>query len=229
VVDLVPAVTNLSPTAASAGTSLTISGHNFSGAAGRLTVWFGTNQVPVSTFIDDSHVTAVVPPGSGTVDVRVQSGIGNANLPENYTSPIWGYGLSAISAADRFTYQQLDPFHAWLASYGLPSDGSAAYVDSDGDGMNNSQEYLAGTNPTNASSIFKITSAQAISSTQLVVRWSSVSNRLYDVLRTTNLATGAGAFLPVRGATNLAGNPPENTWTDSVSSAAAFYRLSVHQ
>jgi hypothetical protein len=66
---------------------------------------------------------------------------------------------------------------------------------------------------------------------QFVLRWLSVSNRLYDVLRATNPAAGPGAFLPVPGATNLPGTPPQNTWTNSVSpaSARAFYRLSVHQ
>jgi hypothetical protein len=140
--------------------------------------------------------------------------------------------LSVTSAVTRFTFQAPpDPFHSWLASYGLPSDGSADYLDSDNDGLNNSQEYLAGTNPTNTSSVFKITSVQLISGPQFVVQWSSVSNRLYDVLRATNLATGASAFVALAGATNLPGAPPENLWTDSVSSAAApaFYRLRVHQ
>jgi hypothetical protein len=230
VVDLSPAVTSVSPTQAIAGTSVTITGRNFSGAAGRLSVWFGTNQVP-ATPTDDAHVAAPAPSGSGTVDVQVQSGVGNANSAANYTSPIWGYGLSVTSIVDQFTFQTLDAFHTWLASYGLPSNGSADYLDSDNDGMNNWQEYLAGTNPTNASSVFKITSAQAVSGTQLVVRWSSVSNRLYDVTRATNLVTGIGAFVPVPGATNLAPTPPVNTWTDSVSgaSAPAFYRLRVHQ
>jgi hypothetical protein len=135
------------------------------------------------------------------------------------------------SAVARFTYQSLDPFHAWLASYGLPSDGSADYLDSDGDGMNNWQEYLAGTNPTNANSVFKISSAQVTPGGQFVLRWLSVSNRLYDVMRGTNLASGAAAFLPLSGATNLTGTPPQNTWTGSVStaSARAFYRLTAHQ
>jgi hypothetical protein len=227
VVDLTPAVTNVSPAQGPAGTSVTIAGCNFSGAAGRLSILFGTNQVP-ATFIDDAHVTAVAPTGSGTVDVRVQSGIGNANSTANYTAPIWGYGLSATSSVARFTYQASDPFHTWLASYGLPSGGSADYLDSDGDGMNNWQEYMAGTNPTNISSVFKITSSQMISSTQFVVRWSSVSNRLYEVLRATDLAVGASAFLPLPGATNLVGNPPVNSWTDSVS-RPSFYRVSAHQ
>ena len=117
------------------------------------------------------------------------------------------------SSVARFTYQSLDPFHAWLASYGLPSDGSADYVDSDGDGLNNWQEYLAGTIPTNASSVFRITGGQVQAGGQFVVHWLSVSNRLYDVMRSTNLAAGTSAFAPVPGATNLTGTPPQNTWT----------------
>ncbi len=228
VVTLGPAVTALTPTQGVAGTSVTINGRNFSGAAGRLSVWFGTNQVS-ATVADDAHVTAIAPAGSGSVDVRVQSDVGNANSSANYTSPIWGYGLSVTSSVDRFAFQTLDAFHAWLASYGLPTDGSADYLDSDSDGMNNFQEYLAGTNPTNAGSVCRITSAQMIFSTQFVVHWSGVSNRLYDVSRATNLAVGAGAFLS--SATNLVGTPPENIWTDSVNSAAtpAFYRIKVHQ
>jgi hypothetical protein len=124
VVDLSPAVTNVSPAQAAAGASVTISGRNYSGAAGRLSVWFGTNEVP-ATLNDDAHLSAIAPSGSGTVDVLVQSGLTNAKSSANYTSPIWGYGLSVTSSVARFTYQSLAPFHNWLASYGLPSDGSA--------------------------------------------------------------------------------------------------------
>jgi hypothetical protein len=209
---------------------VTITGRNFSGAAGRLSVWFGTNQAP-ATPTDDAHVSALAPSGAGTVDVRVQSGLANANSSANYTSPIWGYGLSVTSSVARFTYQSLDPFHTWLASYGLPSDGSADYLDSDGDGLNNWQEYLAGTIPTNASSAFRITGGQMLPGGQFVVQWLSVSNRLYDVMRGTNVAAGASAFVPVPGATNLTGTPPQNSWTDSGNSTATqnFYRLAVHQ
>ncbi|HSU53081.1 MAG TPA: IPT/TIG domain-containing protein [Candidatus Dormibacteraeota bacterium] len=230
VVDLTPAITAVSPTQGVAGTSVAITGYNFSGAAGRLNVLFGTNQV-AATINDDAHLTALAPAGSGTVDVRVQSGITNANSTANYTKPIWGYGLSATSTVARFTFSALDPFHTWLGSYGLASNGSADYLDSDKDGMNNWQEYVAGTNPTNSNSVFKLVSGQMSSSTQFFLRWLSASNRLYDVMRATNLAAGTGAFVRIPGATNLISTPPQNTWTDSVSRASppGYYRVSVHQ
>src|SRR5262249_3035172 len=74
-VDLTPAVPGLSASTASPGSTVTVTGSNFSGAAGRLQVLFGGTPASNVTVLDDSHVTAVVPSGTGTVDVRVQSGV----------------------------------------------------------------------------------------------------------------------------------------------------------
>jgi hypothetical protein len=104
VVDLTPIVTGLSVSSAPAGTTVTVLGQNFSGAAGHLPVLFGNTPATSVTVIDDGHVSAVVPAGSGTVDVRVRSGVSDPNDPSNYTGGIFGYGVSATSAADRFTY-----------------------------------------------------------------------------------------------------------------------------
>src|SRR2546430_1468511 len=95
VVDLTPAVTGLSTPSGAAGTSLTVTGQNFAGAAGRLQVIFGGTPAASVTVVDDSHVVAVVPAGSGTADVRVQSGVTTGANPENFKSPIFGYGISA--------------------------------------------------------------------------------------------------------------------------------------
>jgi hypothetical protein len=103
-VDLTPAVTGLSAANGPAGTSVTVTGRNFSGAAGHLQVLFGNTPATSVTVVDDAHVTAVAPAGSGTVDVRVQSGVTVGADPENFTSPVFGYGVSAVTAADQFTY-----------------------------------------------------------------------------------------------------------------------------
>jgi hypothetical protein len=104
VVNLAPIVTGLSVSTGSAGATITVIGQNFSGAAGKLQVLFGQgNPATNVTVIDDSHVTAVVPPGSGTVDVQVQSGV-TEPYSENINNPVFGYGTSAVTTADQFTY-----------------------------------------------------------------------------------------------------------------------------
>jgi hypothetical protein len=107
VVDLTPQVTGLSANNGAAGNTITVSGQNFSGAAGHLMVFFGSNAASSVTYVDDGHLTAVVPNGSGTVNVQVQSGI-NANDPnnpqDNVNNPIFGYGISAVSSNAQFTY-----------------------------------------------------------------------------------------------------------------------------
>jgi hypothetical protein len=107
VVDLTPRVTGLSAASGAAGTTITVIGQNFSGAAGHLSVFFGATAATSVTFVDDSHLSVVVPNGSGTVHVTVQSGVNaiDPNNPnDNVNNPIFGYGTSATSAADQFTF-----------------------------------------------------------------------------------------------------------------------------
>jgi hypothetical protein len=110
VIDLTPRVTNLSVSNGPTGSTLTVIGRNFSGAAGHLTVFFGSTAATQVTVVDDSHLTVTVPFGSGTVDVRVQSGV-NATDPnnpaDNVNNPIFGYGTSATSTADLFTFNNV--------------------------------------------------------------------------------------------------------------------------
>src|SRR5262249_3157154 len=109
VVDLTPAVTGLSAQGGDAGTQVTVTGRNFSGAAGRLQVFFGNTPATSVAVIDDSHVVATAPAGSGTVDVRVQSGATTGANSSNLTSPVFGYGISLATPADQFTYGTAPP------------------------------------------------------------------------------------------------------------------------
>ena len=103
--NLTPVVTGLSATSGANGDTITVTGQNFSGAAGHLSVFFGTTAATSVTYVSDSQITVEVPTGTGTVDVTVQSGVNTGANPENATAPIWGYGVSAKSAADQFTFQ----------------------------------------------------------------------------------------------------------------------------
>src|SRR5208283_2075351 len=51
--------------------------------------------------------------------------------------------------------------YAWLQQYGLPTDGSADYADTDGTGQNNLFKYVAGLDPTNPASVFVLNVANA--------------------------------------------------------------------
>jgi hypothetical protein len=102
-VDLTPAVTGLSTHTGSTGSSLTITGYNFGGAAGRLQVSFGGTPATAVNVVDDSHVVVTVPNGTGTVNVIVQSGVTDTS-DYNANKPIFGYGVSANTPADDFTF-----------------------------------------------------------------------------------------------------------------------------
>ncbi len=115
--------------------------------------------------------------------------------------------------------------YAWLQQYGLPTDGSADTTDLDGDGMNNWQEWRAGTDPTNALSMLRLLTPMPVGP-DLVVRWESVSGRYYFLHRSTNLALPS-PFLPL--ATGIIGQARSTTYTDTNATGQDpyFYRVGV--
>ncbi len=103
----------------------------------------------------------------------------------------------------------------------LARDGSG---DLDGDGISDLNEYLAGTQPTNAASLFRIENLVWQAPTNLAITWSSVSNRHYSVLAATGSLTAA--YSPV--ATNLPATPPLNGINLTPPAAGpVFFRVSV--
>ena len=125
-----------------------------------------------------------------------------------------------------FEYKaSLSPFEAWMASYGLPSDGSADYLDSDGDGMNNWQEWRCGTDPTDPHSLLRLTLPSLVG-TDLVISWQSVAGVTYTLERCTNLLA-VPAFHSL--ATNIFGQSGITTYRDPTGPGLApvYYRVSV--
>jgi Concanavalin A-like lectin/glucanases superfamily/Immunoglobulin domain len=116
-------------------------------------------------------------------------------------------------------------FIAWLQQYGLLTDGSADYVDSDGDGMNNWQEWIAGTNPTNAVSVLEFSRISLVSGGVSLLWTNTTTGRSYFVQRSTS---PAAPFAPV--ATNLTGVSGSMSYADTNAPARgpAFYRVGVH-
>lgn len=107
----------------------------------------------------------------------------------------------------------------WMSGY-FGSDifsWPSPYVDSDGDGVSNKDEFLAGTNPNNANSVLKVRLQPTAQG--LFLNWNTQSGLMYQVWSTT--APG-GAWAKVGGPRFAAGT------VDSLyvgGSAAGFYRI----
>jgi len=65
----------------------------------------------------------------------------------------------------------------------MASDNSRAGDDADGDGASNFNEFLAGTDPLNAASVFKIVGATIANGADVVVNCSTVTSRTYQLQR----------------------------------------------
>ena len=115
--------------------------------------------------------------------------------------------------------------YAWLQQYGLPTDGSADFIDPDGDGMNNWQEWRCGTDPTNALSVL-IMLAPSNSAAGVIVPWQSVAGIVYYVQRATNF-TAQPVFSTVQ--SNILGQVGITTLEDTNAPVGApvFYRVGV--
>jgi len=110
---------------------------------------------------------------------------------------------------------------AWESSFGLnPGDRLDANLDSDGDGMSNYAEYIAGTNPTNSLSYLKIDSLTA--SVGATLTFEAASNKTYTVEFTDNLHE-----LPWLRLVNVLSRPSDRveTVTDNGYTTNRFYRL----
>jgi len=165
---------------------------------------------------------------TGTDTVGCISLDGGANwLPSGTydVSALHALGAGSLTVAGFAADPANTPFW-WLAQYGLTNFEADAVADADRDGLLTWQEYIAGTNPTNAASNLRITGGSATSQ-GTVIRWSSASNKIYNLSQSTNLTE---AFAAIAGATNLPATPPENVYTNPVpNGAATFYRISVHE
>jgi len=115
----------------------------------------------------------------------------------------------------------------WELQYFGHLTGTDPNADTDHDGMSNLEEWLAGTNPTNASSCLRLMAQPSNNTNAFVVSWPSVTGKHYQLERATNLLTGFNSVVQ----TNIAATAPTNTETDTASlpSNARFYRVGVEQ
>jgi hypothetical protein len=136
-------------------------------------------------------------------------------------------GGTVDMGAYEFQGAGMGEFIGWLQQFCLRTDGSADYLDSDGDGMNNWQEWRCLTDPTNTLSVLQMQSpANDVSG--LTVTWQSVSGVTYFLDRATDLGVQP-SFTTL--ATNIPGQPGTTGYTDTnaVGDGPFFYRVGVQE
>jgi hypothetical protein len=107
--------------------------------------------------------------------------------------------------------------YAWLAQYGLTNFDVDAVADQDMDGLPAWQEYIAGTDPTNTASSFRV-----VESPRNVLNWNAASGRIYSVYWSTNLLSGFQSL-----ATDIAA--PQNSYTNVTAVPSANYQIRVRK
>ncbi len=156
-------------------------------------------------------------------------------LTGQLSGSVWSANCGWISLSNAFAYVQTDSVYpgslapnglpiAWLLTY-FGTTNVNADADLTGKGMTIGQDYLAGTDPTNINSVFRITtetfSPSGISAT---LTWNSVPTRYYYILKTPSLGSpvwtdsGLGLVSPSAGSTTTVG------FTDTTA-PTCFYRV----
>ena len=192
-----------------------------------------------------NYCCATPGPGSGTGNITAQPLFVdrvNGNLRLQPNSPCINAGANSYvlgttdldglprivgGTVDMGAYEFQTPgsiiSYAWLQAFGLPTDGTADFSDPDRDGRNNWQEWVSGTDPTNALSVLRLL-APTNSLFGVTVSWQSVTNRAYSLERSTNLGSHP-PFQPL--ATAIPGRAGTTTYTDTnpPSAGPIFYRV----
>jgi alpha-D-xyloside xylohydrolase len=128
-----------------------------------------------------------------------------------------------ISASTYNTVQSWRYLHfGTIANSGAAADSA----DPDGDGMSNAQEFAAGTDPNDASSVFKIGTIQAAAG-GTTITFPSALGKTYQVEYSDDLSSGSWTALlanPLAGT----GAPLQATDPASGSKTKRFYRVAVY-
>jgi glycosidase len=118
----------------------------------------------------------------------------------------------------------------WRLAYfdhavGEDGDDSRGGDDADGDGLTNLQEYLAGTNPVDATSRFAITNVQIVGP-DVQVMWTSVAGKMYQLQRADSIDQSA-AWANVGSSLTATGAVSTQTDAGAANDPVHFYHVTV--
>ena len=188
-----------------------------------------TTPMPTSGIGNITNAPLFVDYANGNLRLQSNSPCINAGNNAFVSSPtdLDGNPRIVSGAVDIGAYEFQSPgsviSYAWLQGYGLPTDGSADFADADHDGMNNWQEWICGTCPTNPLSALRLLSAAPVG-INVTLTWQSVAGVNYFLERSTNLASPFTCL-----GTNITGQAGTTSYADTNATGAGpfFYRVGV--
>ncbi len=145
-------------------------------------------------------------------------------------------GVTAI-AASRYGHTlalsydlQVSAYEQWLESHFTADQLATPLIsgddaDPDHDGMNNLEEYIAGTDPNDPASLLKVTDAFTTPANpgEFIIRWQSATGRVYTLQATTNLLAEFSTLT-----NGIPATPKVNVYTGTVNGVGQkFYRVTV--
>ncbi|MGI8602476.1 MAG: LamG-like jellyroll fold domain-containing protein [Verrucomicrobiales bacterium] len=195
------------------------------------------NSPVTFTAASDSPAATVqweVSPNNGAPFAPIQSSTDNSlsftpapsHSGRRYRAVFRNSGGSATTNVAILTMLNLDADgdfmpDCWETSHGLDTNSSDAGLDKDVDGASNFDEFIAGTDPSDAASRFRAT--LTASGSLMTVRYTTVPLKKYRVERSANLAAWSVLADNVQGT----GNEIALTDADSVFGFRYFYRVKL--
>jgi Tol biopolymer transport system component len=161
--------------------------------------------------------------GSAVAYQSWRGGLVPGELALSFTQDIFGDGLSPWGTTDTVGDGIPDEWRAYyFGGTGTTTNSqSCATCDPDGDGMSNLQEFLAGTDPTNPSSVLSLQVTSVTSGGSITLSWPAVPGKIYSVQYTESL--GAPDWLNAPGDVTLVGL--QGSYPVSPAQPAGFYRV----
>ncbi len=175
---------------------------------------------------------AVLPTATATVTVTVRVPLtetrtvtlgGAARLITDSGNDVESYAVESVALApvDGDSNGMAD---AWEKAYAGGAGSLDPQADLDGDRLSNFEEYLCGTVPTDAQSVLKMVSLQALPDGATQISWASVAGRVYTLQRADGSPEAAN-FKSIK--TGIAADPSgRNVCVDDADrTQSRFYRV----
>jgi hypothetical protein len=185
-------------------------------------VFQGANTADFSDAV--TLLTVSTQPTTGSLTARGVPGT-TAYRYVRYLSPNGGWGN--VAEVEFYGYSPLTPQEIWRQTHfgTTEATGNAADdADPDGDGLTNVQEFTAGTDPNDSSSLLKVNQLE-VNGTDIIVSFPTVTGKTYRVEVSTTLQIDS--WITLQSGIVGSGGTMQVTDVDGAAQPRRFYRLVV--